>query len=174
MIIQDGNAIKRHELPEEFVDVLVPAVPALHQAILDQVILDAQDKALVKYRLAKIHLAAIMCQYGEAPREVGFFKARSNSDGVTEEQILVRYLHPDVGHTAYNWLEAVGAGLSSWGEAGFDDPLTVRWINDTPTELLLNEPEDILIHQVNRFRLEYNERGLTRLLSFMSRVLPRL
>lgn len=174
MIIKDGNAIKHHELPEEFVDVFVPAVPSLHQAVLDEVVLDLEDKATVKYRLAKVHLAAIICQYGEAPKEVGFFKVRSASNGFSEERVLVRHLHTHVSHKAYTWLEAVAAGLSSWSEAGFDDPLTIRWLNDTPTELLLNEAEDILTHQVNRFRLEYNERALARLMSFMSRVLPRL
>jgi hypothetical protein len=174
MIIEDRIAIAGNQLPQEFADVYVPAVPALHRAILDQIVLSPEDMAIVRYRLAKIHLAAIICQYGEPPKEIGFFKEPGVVDGVEEIRILVRYVYPQLSHAAYNWLEAVAAGLSTWGEAGFEDPITVRWVDGKPADLMINEPEDFLVHQFNRFRLEYDEKRLTRLMSYMSLVMNRV
>lgn len=174
MSIHNLAEVTSSMLPEAIGKAYVRPVPAWSMAALDQIVISDEDKAILRYRLSQYHLAAIICAYGEPPKEISIFKEMKSEGGVRTERILAQYMYPKINQEAYDWLEAMQSGLDNWEEAGFEDPMTVLWVNGAPVEIILPELEDLLNHQMNRFRMSYDDVRATRLMRFMSRVMSNI
>jgi hypothetical protein len=157
--------------PDLIISTCALMAPAPLQARIPKPAND-QDEAtfLVLEDIARLHLTAFITRHGPPPQEVGYQIVRTGPVGALRPRIMLSINGPS-SPKANAWIETAVAGLDSWQQAGWSNPIVTERIGDQV--MWWTAPlDDAAVEAAERLKRRGDIKSLTHLSDYLQGGLP--